>query len=297
MTFQPRMTSTVEGITLLEDLRWRRWNGVIADVWNVECAAGASGHYVSRDARLFVVLEREGSPSDVQLSADGTTRMVRRTPHRMSFVPADMPLWSRVEEPVRVRHLDLHFHAPTLSERLGEDLDPARLSAPRLDFLDERIFALSRMIAHECMEPDRHHDLYGDGLTLALFIDLLELGRRPTAGEAARRALLSARQLRRVTDFIEANCARNIRLQELADLTGLSQSYFSHAFKAATGVPPYQWHMKARLRKVQALLADHDLPLTEIAASTGFADQAHLTRAFRRLTGSTPAAWRRAYRK
>ncbi|GLK72122.1 transcriptional regulator [Ancylobacter dichloromethanicus] len=291
------MTSAVEGITLLDELRWRRWNGVIADVWHVACAAGARGHYVSRDARLFVVLEREGARSDVQLSADGTTRAVQRAPHRMSFVPADMPIWSRIDEPVRVRHLDLHFHAPTLSERLGEDLAGERLARPRLDFLDARIFTLAQMIAHECVGPDGHHDLYGDSLTLALFIDLLKLGREAPAGAASRGAMLSARQLKRVTDFIEANCSRNIRLHELAELAGLSQSYFSHAFKAATGVPPHQWHMKARLRKVQDLLAGRDLPLTEIASAAGFTDQAHLTRTFRRLTGSTPAAWRRAHRR
>ena len=212
----------------------------------------------------------------------------------MSFVPADMPIWSHIDEPVRVRHLDLHFHAPTLSERLGEDIADDRLSTPRLDFLDPRLFTLAQLIAEECTGPDRHHDLYGDGLTLALFIDLLRLG-RDTSGTPAQRAMLSPRQLRRVTDFIEANCSRNIRLHELAELTGLSQSYFSHAFKAATGVPPYQWHMKARLRKVQALLADSDLPLTQIASVSGFTDQAHLTRSFRRLTGATPAAWRRAH--
>ncbi len=289
------MTSSVEGITLLDKLRWRRWNGVIADVWHVACAAGARGHYVSQDARLFVVLEREGARSDVQLSADGSSGKVQRAPHRMSFVPAEMPIWSRIDEPVRVRHLDLHFHAPTLSERLGEDLAGGRLATPRLDFLDPRIFTLAQLIADECTGPDRHHDLYGDGLTLALFIDLLQLGRGRPAGEAAPRATLSARQLKRVTDFIEANCTRNIRLHELAELTGLSQSYFSHAFKAATGVPPHQWHMKVRLRKVQDLLAARDLPLTQIASVAGFTDQAHLTRAFRRLTGSTPAAWRRAH--
>lgn len=289
------MTSSVEGITLLDELHWRRWNGVIADVWHVACAAGARGHYVSRDARLFVVLEREGARTDVQLSADGRTRTVQRAPHRMSFVPADMPIWSRIDEPVRVRHLDLHFHAPTLSERLGEDLAGDRLSTPRLDFLDPRLFALAQLIAGECTGPDRRHDLYGDGLTLALFIDLLRLGRNAPAAEAPKRAMLSARQLKRVTDFIEANCSGNIRLHELAELVGLSQSYFSHAFKAATGVPPYQWHMKARLRKVQALLAERDLPLTHIASAAGFTDQAHLTRTFRRLTGSTPAAWRRAH--
>ncbi|WP_421698708.1 helix-turn-helix domain-containing protein [Ancylobacter sp.] len=292
MSFQPRMTSTVEGITLLDELHWRSWNGVIADVWHVACAAGAGGHYVSRDARLFVVLEREGGRSDVQLSVDGRPRRVQRAPHRMSFVPADLPIWSHVDEPVRVRHLDLHFHAPTLSERLGEDLDDERLATPRLDFIDPRLFTLAQLIAEECTGPERRHDLYGDGLTLALFIDLLKLGRAPSA--AARGPALSPRQVRRVTDFIEAHCARNIRLQELAELTGLSQSYFSHAFKAATGVPPYQWHLKARLRRVQALLTDTELPLTEIASATGFTDQAHLTRSFRRLIGATPAAWRRA---
>lgn len=292
MTFKPRMTSRLEGITILEDLRWRRWNGVIADVWHVHCAAGARGHYVSKDARLFVVLERHGGQSNLQLAARGSDLPAARTPHHMSFVPADMPLWSRIDEPLRLRHLDLHFDVATLSERLGEELDAGRLATPRLGFADERLLSFAQLIAAECVDPDLHHDLYGDGLVLALFIDLLQLGRsRP-----AKRTALTERQLRRVTSFIEENCLRNIRLQELADLAELSQSYFSHAFKAATGLPPHQWHMKARMRKVEGMLARPDLPLTEIAAAAGFADQAHFTRTFRRLTGVTPAAWRRANR-
>ena len=61
-------------------------------------------------------------------------------------------------------------------------------------------------------------------------------------------------------------------------------------------MPPYQWHMKARLRRVEEMLADGDLALTQIAAEAGFADQAHFTRVFRRFYGLTPAAWRRARR-
>lgn len=291
MVFRPRMTSSIEGITLLDDLRWRRWNGVVADVWHVHCQSGARGNYVSRDARLFVVLERESGHTQLQLSARGGA-VAACAPVHMSYVPAEMPLWSRIEAAGQLRHLDLHFDVPTLVERLGEDLDPERLATPRLGFMDERIHAFARLIAHECMEPDLHHDLYGDGLMLALFIDLMQLGRAP----AGKRPALSARQLRRVTAFIEENCLRNIRLQELADLTDLSQSYFSHAFKAATGLPPSQWHMQARMRRVQAMLAVPDLPLKEIAVEAGFADQAHFTRVFRRACGVTPAAWRRARR-
>ncbi len=292
MAFQPRMTSSIEGITILEDLRWRRWNGVVADVWHVHCAAGACGDYVSRDARLFVVLDQVEGDALVDLAGpEGHIPSTRRAPTHMSFVPADMPLSSRIENPGCLRHLDLHFDVTTLSERLGETLDTDRLSTPRLDFTDSRIHGLARLIAQECMEPDSRHDLYGDGLVLALFIDLMKLGRTPLP----RRSALSSRQLKRVQNFIEENCMRNIRLQELAELTDLSQSYFSHAFKAATGMPPHQWHMKVRMQRVQEMLQGTQMPLIDIAAAAGFADQAHFTRTFRRTFSLTPAAWRRKH--
>jgi AraC-like DNA-binding protein len=44
-------------------------------------------------------------------------------------------------------------------------------------------------------------------------------------------------------------------------------------------------------------LADTDQPLAEIALACGFCDQSHLTRTFRRRTGLTPGAWRRAARE
>lgn len=286
------MTSSIEGITILDDLRCRHWNGVVADLWHVHCAEGARGEYVSRDPRLFVVLEREQGHTELCLSQNGTPLPACRAPTQMSFVPAGMPLWSHIESAGRLRHLDLHFDTDALAARIGEDLDPGRLATPRLGFKDERIHTLARLIAQECEDPASRHDLYGDGLVLSLFIDLMGLGRLAPP----QRTALSARQLKKVTDFIEDNCLRAIRLQDLAALTDLSQSYFSHAFKAATGLPPYQWHMRARMRRVEEMLAACDLPVTEVAVAAGFADQAHFTRAFRRFSGVTPAAWRRQHR-
>lgn len=289
--FKPRMTSSREGITVLEDLRWRRWNGAVADVWHAACEAGAHGYYVAKDPRLFVVLERSGGSSDLKLSPGANEVVASRAEHHLTFVPAGMPLWSRIDAPMTIRHLDIHFDVDTLSSRIGEELDADRLSTPRLRFTDARMMSLARLIAAECMDGDGHHDLYGDGLIVALFIDLMQLARVPER----KRGALAPWQLRRVTDFIEANCLRNIRLQELAELAELSQSYFSHAFKAATGLAPYQWHTQARLKRVQQMLAG-DMPLTDIAAAAGFADQAHLTRVFRRAFGQTPGAWRRGLR-
>ncbi|MNL82542.1 Transcriptional activator NphR [compost metagenome] len=59
-------------------------------------------------------------------------------------------------------------------------------------------------------------------------------------------------------------------------------------------MPPHQWQMKARIDRVKQQLAETDLPLTSVAAETGFADAAHFSRVFRQQVGVSPSAWRRA---
>ncbi|MNT12383.1 HTH-type transcriptional activator Btr [compost metagenome] len=201
-----------------------------------------------------------------------------------------MEIWADVVDVKYIRHLDLHFNIDILSRRLMEDLDTGRCDVPRLMFQDERFLQLARLIASECLNPQPLHDLYGDGLTLALFIDLMKLNRASTR----KRSQLASWQLRRTVEYIEENSVRNIRLEELASLAGLSQSHFSHAFKASTGVAPHQWQTNARIERAKHLLLRNEASLTEIAAEIGFSDQAHFTRVFRKAVGTTPALWKRS---
>lgn len=290
MTFHPRMTSRVEGVTVVEDLKWRSWSGVIADVWTVKCHPHARGEYVSEDPRLFVTLDKAGTGTfSVGLDPFQGHHAKGGVPYPMSYIPAGLPIWGRVQNLEYLRHLDLHFDMNALKRRFADDLIGEKLSVPRLMFFDDRIAALARLIAEECLNDRSLHDLYGDGLTTALLIELFRIGQT----KKRSRSQLSPRQLRSVTSHIEENCLRNIRLEELAQLTGLSQSYFSHAFKASTGMAPHQWQMGARIRKVQALLKKPGTSLTSVASLAGFSDQAHLTRVFKRVVGVTPAVWQR----
>jgi len=282
------MQSRIEGFSITGGLQWRAWSGVVADVWTVEGAPGAGGDYVSDYPRLFAVLEESGEGS-VEICSAPDARTGARAP--LSYIPAGLRVWSHLDKATRLRHLDLHFDPTTFAGRFPGCVDAARLETPRLMFADDRLLALCRLIAAECTEASGLNDLYGDGLTLAAFMQLF--GVAPVL--ARRRSPLSPRQLRRVTAFIEDNCLRNIRLRELAALAELSESYFSHAFKASTGVTPHQWQMKARIERVKILLRNRDLSLTEIAAETGFSDPAHFTRMFRRQAGVSPSAWRRAH--
>jgi len=293
MTFQPRMQNKIEGFSVIGGLRRRNWNGIAADLWDVECATYAGGHYVARDPRLFILLDHRGrGRPNVKLSPRGRGAPQDRRDSPISYIPADMDLWVDITEVQYVRHLDIHFDADALSRRLMEEIDPKKLSDPQLLFFDQRVVALAELIAAEIANPDPLHDLYGDGLALALVIDVLKMMKTPSR----KRGSLASWQLRRATDFIAENCMRNIRLQELADLTSLSQSHFSHSFKASTGMAPHEWQMNARLDRAKELLLADDQPLTSIAAETGFSDQAHFTRVFRKHVGTTPARWKKVRR-
>ncbi|MEU2620853.1 AraC family transcriptional regulator [Streptomyces sp. NPDC007157] len=80
-------------------------------------------------------------------------------------------------------------------------------------------------------------------------------------------------------------------LADLAADLGLSRYQLLRAFRTTMGVPPYAWLAQYRVTRARALL-DSGLRPAEVATLVGFADQAHLTRWFRRVLGVTPAAYR-----
>lgn len=292
--FHPRMQNRIEGISVREDLRWKAWNGALADLWTVACAPGARGEYVSEAPRLVVILDQEGEGGmDVALSPEDLS-VASALPAfgTMCYVPAGVPVWSRVGDMHGLRHVDIHFDMDALKGRFGGAMNREAIGTPRLGFRDDRLLGLARLIAAECATLENVPDLYGDSM-IAAVVAVLWPDRAPDAPRRAR-AGLPPGQLRRVTEFLETNCVRTIRLQELAELTGLSPSYFCAAFKAATGMPPHKWQMRARIARAKTMIAGPAPVLAEVAVAVGFADQAHLTRVFRQVEGTTPAAWARA---
>ena len=74
----------------------------------------------------------------------------------------------------------------------------------------------------------------------------------------------------------------------------MSRSHFALMFRQLTGYTPHQYLLLVRLNHARKLIAQRNPPLAlaEIAATTGFCDQAHLNRHFRRFFGTTPSAFR-----
>ena len=107
---------------------------------------------------------------------------------------------------------------------------------------------------------------------------------------------LTPRVLHRVREYIDGHLAENVELDAMANLTGLSRSHFSRAFKKSVGIPPHNYLMQRRLEHAQKLLAETDVPLAQIALESGFGDQSHFSRRFRVSLGMTPRSYRRSRR-
>jgi len=100
---------------------------------------------------------------------------------------------------------------------------------------------------------------------------------------------LPPRVLQRICEHIEAHIEEKISVDALATLAGLSAPHFTRAFRHSSGLPPHTYVLRRRLERAELMLRNTRLPLSEIAAAMGFADQSHLTRHFHRLTGVAPS--------
>jgi len=101
---------------------------------------------------------------------------------------------------------------------------------------------------------------------------------------------LSAGAKRRVLEMIDAALDTRLTIEMLAREVGLSAAHFARAFKETLGRAPHQYLLAQRLERARRLLESTALTLSDIAQRTGFADQAHFTRLFKRAFGTTPGA-------
>lgn len=109
------------------------------------------------------------------------------------------------------------------------------------------------------------------------------------AGEPAQ-AGREPRAVERIKEYIRAQHARNVSIEELVAVAGLSRAYLIRAFRRSVGMPPHTWLLQLRVDRACQLLAE-GRAIADVALETGFADQSHLTRRLRSITGLTPAQY------
>lgn len=119
---------------------------------------------------------------------------------------------------------------------------------------------------------------------------------RLVKGDGPVKGGLASWQIRKIDEHISAQLQTTISIGTLSDLTRLSNGHFCRAFKISMGETPHNYIRRMRIERAQSMMVESEASLSQIALACGLADQAHLTRLFRKYVGQTPLAWRRTWK-
>lgn len=214
-------------------------------------------------------------------------------------VSYDLDRWGHHAAPSRVTILPPHVPHDGRSARdghafrkrvlyLDEDWLPppsiaAAVDAPTL--LRPDLATTVDQLHQALAEPGEH--LAAEGLLLDVQEAVTEHlhGARPTEADDVPLAA-------RLRTLLDDRLAETVTLDEASTVLGATPRHLSRCFTRAYGIPPHRYVTGRRVDRARSMLLA-GTPTAEVASATGFHDQPHLTRHFRRLVGTTPAAFAR----
>jgi len=264
------------------------WSTVFA---SVQRERPFDGHFHALSDNLMVL--HRGGPVDITYVVDGRS-VTRQIPRGgVFFLPAGQACNVVLREPLESTHIylrsDLFMDRESASSLIGG-------LAPMLGDQDSVLEHLAAAIGDTITGSLPASSLFIDPIAQAIASRFIAMNfHKPAPEEGKHPNRLSARQMQRIRDFVEAHLDTDIRLDHLAELCGRSTEYFVRLFKATSGISPYQYVLNLRIERARTLLGDETQSLADIALACGFSHQEHLTRMFRRFTGVTPGRYRRSH--
>ncbi|MEB3357062.1 MAG: AraC family transcriptional regulator [Synechococcales bacterium] len=214
----------------------------------------------------------------------------------LCITPAGIPSGYRVEGDDHYLYVQVSsaFLQQVAEEAL--DLDPDRVEVmPAFQVRNSQLEQLLRLLQTELHQGGRMGRLYVESLANALVVNLLQdhaTSQSRVTQVTQYEGGLGGRKLLQVTRYIDNALDQDIKLADLAQLAGMSQSHFSRLFKQSMGLPPYQYLLQRRVERAKHLLKNTDQSLVEIALACGFDSHSHFSKQFRQITGTTPKIYR-----
>jgi AraC-like DNA-binding protein len=234
-----------------------------------------------------------------QRSASGRGPVEARAGDAITVNPGEVHDGSPLDERGRVWRM--LYIAPELMHDVARDLDVCEGSSFEIErpvLRDARFAALfERAFCRALAGAVAVEQLAGEEAVFALLADVI--GRHTTVclptRSAAVRAHSATRAVMRARMRIDDDPASTVTLAALAAEAGLSRFQLLREFARETGLPPHAYLIQRRVARARQLIATGCV-LADAAAGAGFADQSHMTRAFVRLYGVTPANFAAAVR-
>ena len=174
------------------------------------------------------------------------------------------------------------------------DIDPRTIVVPELTFHDDT--ALVSLVKQLFLTPEScvqdHVDLLGQEQVIQLIFEHLLSDKYYCLNRPVKlTGGLSPVIARRIKEYIHQHSNQALHLSELAEIAGLSDYHFLRMFKKSTGFTPNDYVTHVRVEKSKQALACQQ-PLAQVAIDSGFSNQSHFNRTFKKWVGMTPGAFR-----
>jgi AraC family transcriptional regulator len=199
----------------------------------------------------------------------------------VDIIPAGIPSRWEMKETDRVILLDI-------------ENQPGVEIVNRFQIRDRQLELFGRLMKSEMDAGYPNGRLYLDSLGSSV-AEHLRTRHSSSSVPERRKGGLGAR-LKNVIAYVEDNLSQDLSLKELAAIAGVSVSHIKTTFREAVGVPVHQYVIQRRVDRAQVLLREGKLPISRIAAETGFSHQSHLSYHVRRLLGVSPSESARRFR-
>jgi AraC family transcriptional regulator len=215
-------------------------------------------------------------------------------PRRISLTPGEATTrWQHSGHPEILQvYLRQSVFEAAVSQMYGCDATGAQI-VPRFAILDPLLEQLAIAIATALKDGNSDDVLYIDTLAQMMAVQLAK--HHSKRSQAARAAAKPApgKKIRRLMDFIEEHLDGDLTLEVMAGELQISALYLPRAFKSAVGQSPHRYVLGRRVERAKTLLRNTDSPVADVALSSGFSSQSHLSNWFLRMMGVSPAAYRR----
>jgi len=263
------------------DFRMRVFRYAPSDIW------------VPPTEDFLIVVYRQGATA-MNRRVTGAWKQERVSRGITTLLTRAEPSHWRWANDIEVSHFYISpaFMMKTASEAFDRDVGAIELH-DLLGIDDPVLSWINEQMAHEVAAGGPGGRLCYDALSLQASIHIIRKYAALKFKMPSAQGHFRPAHARLIEDYIQQNISRNITLDELAAICNCTPIQFARKFHAHYGIRPHAFVQKQKVEQACRHLRRDNLALKEIALLSGFADQSHLNRVFRRYRNCTPAEYRK----
>jgi AraC family transcriptional regulator len=266
-----------------------RWEGFLLEKHTAPAVFEVSYHEHNSD----VIHLHIGPAASVEWRAGDRVSRTHTTPGSATITPKGVrhSILTRRDEPGDGLVLEIDpAHLNRILQDAKSGWKPEILE--HLDIHDRQLELLVLAMLEDIRSGSPTGRLHGESIGTTLAIYVTQRYGSLSSNPVAYKGGMPPTRLKRVLEYIDANLHENPKLSELADAAGVSLYHFAKLFKQTTSESPHQFVLRRRVERAKELLRNPEMSVLEASVRTGFADQRHFAKVFRRLVGTNPTTYR-----